>query len=155
MVHTLGRQALVASRQTSDESFLREALTHFSQFNEKHQKTCPAWKLHNNKSQPRRKYCIQPQCTNPIEFGWALLSLLDCQSCVFLPSCCYHFDLQLQIQISSSSTPTSENDFKLWENYQTEAKALPWGLISQFMLLCSASKWSLDGWAKIFCSHRF
>ena len=57
---------LVASGQTGDESFLGEALTHFSQFNEKHQKTCPAWELHNNKSQARRKYCIQPQRANGV-----------------------------------------------------------------------------------------
>lgn len=46
VVHTLGRRGLVASRQTSDESFHREALTHFSQFNEKyplHKKNpCPS-----------------------------------------------------------------------------------------------------------------
>lgn len=103
--HMLRRWALVHPGPTSDESFLWEALAHFSQFNKKHQKTCPAWKLHNNKSQARRKYCTRPWCTNPIEFGFALFSLLDCQSCAFLPSCWYDFDLLYQIQLSLSSPP--------------------------------------------------
>lgn len=88
-----------------------------------------------NHRRRRRKYCIQPWCTHPIELSCnspptAGLSVL-CDS--------YHSDLQLQTEISSSSPPTSENDFKLWENYQTEAKTLPLDLISQFMLLCFAS----------------
>ncbi len=150
----LGRRALVASRQTSDESFLREALTHFSQFNEKHQKTCPAWKLHNNKSQPRRKYCIQPRCTNPTEFGWVLLSLLDCQSCVFLPSCCYHFDL------APNSNLFVINSY-LWKLFQImrELSNRDKNTSLRFNIAIYASlfrfKWSLDGWGKIFCLHQF
>lgn len=66
----------------------------------------------------------------------ARLSIL-CVSSILL-FFCHHFDLQQQIQISLLSPSTSGKDFKLWENYQTEAKTLPPGLISQFTL-CFAS----------------
>lgn len=48
-VHTLRRRASVTSQQPCDQSFLREALTPFSQFNKKHPKSCLAWELCNNK----------------------------------------------------------------------------------------------------------
>lgn len=71
-------------------------------------KDCPAWKLHNNKSQASRKYYIQqPRCPNLLEFDLALLLLLDCQSCVFLPSCCW-----FSVFVIAS---TSTNYFKLRE----------------------------------------
>ena len=87
----------------------------------------------------------------PMEFSWTLPSSLDCE----FVSSTLPLSLRIRIQISSSSSPpASENDLKLWENFQAEGKNTSPGFNIVIYASLPRFKWSLDGWGEIFRPHR-
>lgn len=113
-IHLGGGGALDASQQPSDESFLREALTHFSQINKKH--------THTHKTVPHEGFeiinhrrCIQQRSSTKFAFCTPLFAELSILSFLY-PAVIPLIDFILVLLHC-----ISPNKFKLGEICGTEA----------------------------------
>lgn len=150
MVHMLegGELWLRPGKPVMNHSSGKHLHTSASLMKNTKKKTCPAWKLPNNKSQAGIKYCIEPQCTDPAEFGLTPLPLTAGLS-VFCVSSIMLLSRWLQIQLSLRQVLPPE---MIW-NYermitQRQKKTSPGFNIAIYTPLFRF-KWSLDGWGKI------